>query len=222
MSNGTDTRPSITRTQGTVNPPISQAEWQRWLRNRQLAQDRGNWSDGGNWIGMGPEPNAFDQLTAHSSSILTMEFPSNECVQKFRDQSATISQRLGYGYGVLFGFLLRNHWVMGIAAGLASSFLLNNAGGIQVHRGFTFRMETSLDITLNAHPWGRKEMVARTRQTLFNENNQQVQTSENSNTTDLRDYNDDTLWQMLQAVGNRRGATTTIRCPDASILIGAS
>jgi hypothetical protein len=128
MANGATT-PRITRKPGTIKPPVTQPQWQTWLRNRQQASDRGNWSDGGNWIGFGPEPNAFDTLTAESKT---------ESIQK-----------------------------------------------------------------------------------LYDENKKLVDQKTLSNTQDLRDLPEASLWQLIQAVGNKSGEVTTIACPDASVLVHA-
>jgi hypothetical protein len=218
------TRPTITRTPGRQTAaPINRQRWEQFLANRRAAHNRGNWTDGGHWMGSGREPNAFDTIRAHNRGALVLTWPTDECVQKFRDQSTQIAQRLGYGIAILAALLTRGRsWGTGLTAGLAGSWLLNQAGGIQVHRGWTYRSDNSVEILLSAHPWGRNEMTVTRVETLVNHERRQQSHSRHSDRRSLDGYPDDMIFALVSGLGNIEGAETIISCPDANVILTAS
>ena len=183
-----------------------------------------NWSDGGHWIGSGREPNAFDTLSVSSESTLILEWPTNDCVQKYRQQSRQIAERLGYGSAILAAVLTRGRsWGAGLTAGLAASFLLNQAGGLRIHRGWSYRSDSGIEVRLAAHPWGRNEMVFTLEQKMFDENGRVVDQRQSRHPAmDPWGLREDQLFALLESVSRRTGSSITISCPDASVIIPAS
>jgi len=205
-----------------VEGRLTDARWREWRRNRDLAKQRFNWSDGGHWIGNGPEPNPSDTLVARCSGKLILEWPSDECVDKFRDQSAEIATRLGYGVAALAAYLTRGlSWGTGLTAGLAGSYLLSKKGGIRVHRGWSYVADTSLEVRLSAHPWGDRKLIVRRDQRLIDHEGKLQDQHAGSYERDLSELDDATAYQLLRTIGNREGSVTRIVCPDANVILNA-
>ncbi|MEM9765334.1 MAG: hypothetical protein AAF968_23020 [Pseudomonadota bacterium] len=207
----------------TANETITRQRWNEFQRNRRLAGDRGNWTDGGYWMGGGPEPNAFDTLECQSTHTLALTWPSDDCVQKFRDQSAEIAQRMGYGVAILAALLTRKKtWGQGLGAGLAASWILNQTGGIRVHRGWTYEVASSVALALHAHPWSRHAdgMTITKTEMLRDHENCLVDRRETSGNRSFEGLSDQMLFELFVSIsGTRSGGRTTISCPDASVLI---
>ena len=52
-------------------------------RVEKLCNNRFNWSDGGHWIGLGPEPNCFQSGTIRGTQTIVYEFPTDEAAFKW-------------------------------------------------------------------------------------------------------------------------------------------
>ena len=64
----------------TANKLPSEAERRRV---EGLCNDRFNWSDGGHWIGFGPEPNCFQSSTIRGTQTMVYEFPTDDAAFKW-------------------------------------------------------------------------------------------------------------------------------------------
>ncbi|MEM7526983.1 MAG: hypothetical protein AAF416_04805 [Pseudomonadota bacterium] len=208
---------------GATDDRITRRRWDEFQRNRRLAGDRGSWTDGGHWMGGGPEPNAFDKLEYETRHSLQLTWPTDDCVQKFRDQSAEIAERMGYGVGVLAALLTRGRsWRTGLGAGLIGSWLLNQTGGIRVHRGWTYEVTSTVGVALHAHPWSRHAdgMTVSRVETLRDHENRLIDRKEFTGSRAFGGLSDQMLFEVFHTIsGTRSGGRTRISCPDASVLI---
>lgn len=218
--------PQVTRTRGRQTAPaITPQRWAEFIRNKSQARNRGNWTIEGDWIGGGREPNAFDKLSAYQRSALVLQWPTDECVSKYRRQSQQISQRLGYGWGAVTGIItsgLGAGMMSSLGVGFGSSWLLNQAGGLEIHRGWSYRSDNSVEIKLNAYPTSKNEMIFSRSETLTDHMGVRKMHRSNSQSEDLTNISDEVVWRILSSLGNTEGAVTTISCPDATVLLPAS
>jgi hypothetical protein len=220
----TNHRPQVTRTPGRqTTPAVTPERWAEFTRNKERARNRGNWTIEGDWIGGGKEPNAFDKLTAYQRSALVLQWPTDECVAKYRSQSQQIAQRIGYGATIVGGIATQGARLIGsIGASLGTSWLLNQMGGLQIHRGWSYRSDNSVEIKLNAYPTSKNEMIFTRTETLTDHTGARKLHRSNSQSEDLTDISDEVVFRILSSLGNTEGAVTTISCPDATVLLPAS
>ncbi|MEM7497547.1 MAG: hypothetical protein AAF371_06100 [Pseudomonadota bacterium] len=208
---------------GKAADTITRERWNEFKRNRRQAGNRGNWSDGGHWIGSGPEPNAFDSLEASSAHTLALSWPTDDCVEKFRNQSKEIAERLGYGVAIIAAIATRGRsWGAGLGAGLAGSWLLARSGGIRVHRGWRYEIVSTVAVAVHAHPWSRHldGMTITKTETLRDHENCLVDRKESSGFREFSGLSDQMLFDLFQSIsGTGVGGRTDISCPDASVLI---
>ena len=207
---------------GTGGTEITRRRWDEFKKNRRLAGS-GNWTDGGHWMGSGPEPNAFDSIEVESAHTLVLTWPTDDCVQKFREQSAEIAKRLGYGVAILAAVATRGKsWGTGLGAGLAGSWLLNQSGGIRVHRGWRYEVVGKVSLAIHAHPWSRSKdgMTVTRTEFLRDHTGKLVDRKEISDFRDFYGFSDQALFEFFNAIGGAgNDGRTEISCPNASVLI---
>jgi hypothetical protein len=216
--------PRIRRLPGaSVRNPITPERWSAFMENRRKA-DSGMWTDGGNWMGVGAQPDAFDRIEAQSTAALVLTWPTDECVQKFRDQSKAIGQRLGYGVAVLGALATRGRsWATGLGVGLGTSWLLGETGGIQVHRGWSFQCDSTVKLELYAHPRARHRdamTISRTDR-LWDHDKKLITHATWSRSSRIDGLAPEALGELLQTINAQSGTRTEISCPDASVILMA-
>lgn len=182
----------------------------------------GCWTDGGHWCGSGPEPNCFQKRTAESSTKLILFWPSDECVDKFRDQQSKISERLGYIAGLMTAYVTKGSaFAVQAGSGVGAAWLINQIPKLKIHRGDKLTIEMGLSYSESAHPWGKKKLSFFTRWTMVDEKGREKGRNTNiSGSRDISDLGRSNRENLYQAIKKSpyRDTKRTITCPNASVL----
>jgi hypothetical protein len=141
-------------------------------RQRNACRNRLNWSDGGHWIGSGPEPDCFGKgETFKRTSTVTAHWPDEESVIELRDGLNQSRNRLGYVLGALTTVITAGAsaplWVA-LVAGFGSAVGANNLPSFldKVRSGDTVTVQMDVEGVRSPHPWGRSQVSLRTTITL--------------------------------------------------------
>ncbi|MGD8941309.1 MAG: hypothetical protein PVJ72_18165 [Gammaproteobacteria bacterium] len=73
---------------------------------RRLCQSPLNWSDGGYWMGNGPEPNCSLSQEQIKTSKISIKWPNQESVDRWNDNWSKAQRRMGYLGTALISTLL--------------------------------------------------------------------------------------------------------------------
>lgn len=65
-------------------------------RLQRLCNDRLSWSDGGHWIGGGPEPNCFQNSSIQGGITYVYEFPSDQAAFKWNAEWEKAIRYMGH------------------------------------------------------------------------------------------------------------------------------
>ena len=215
------TKPKVVRSKGKPRAGLSKREWASFLVNRRKAHDRGNWSDGGHWIGSGRKPDAWDAIEVSSSGVLMLEWPSDDCVHKYRTQRSKMRERLSYMVGALVGAATaKGSMLVGLGAGFGSSWLLNQIPAQRIHRGWRYICVTSLKVKVSAHPWGRNRLSWTRTEYIFDHKNKLHKKRETSGGRKIEDslIRHSSFYPFLRSVSTQAPTRVRIICPDASVL----
>ncbi len=214
----------------------------RWEDARSKCRNQLYWSDGGHWIGPGREPDCFQRRARSSSATIVMHWPTDDCVEKFRQQQQQSLDRLSMAVAVLFGWkemaasagqqlsriLLpggqgreRRRGPTGArtGAGIAAAWLLNRAPRLRVHRGWSLEVELELDYRESVHPWGQSRLSTRVVRTLYDQDGDVVAHVSEPTARDLTYVSEQQRDWLFDSIG--AGHTSVeVECPDLSLLLG--
>lgn len=216
--------PKITRSPAVKNPcAITRAQWDAfWDRRKstRAARDCTSYTDGGQWMGSGKDPSLLgkQELPATSTNALHLSWPTNGCVQKFREQTSEINFKMSVMVGIVSAIGTRGAR-LGTSIGVGTNWLLDQVGGIRVRRGWSYTLEVGWSFTIASRPSRRESDIDR-NQTLRDENGKAKYFKTYSHKEDrASEWLSDRLWTFVSAVAGTTNAKSHIVCPDASVLV---
>jgi hypothetical protein len=127
-----------------------------------LCHDRFNWSDGGHWIGTGPEPNCFQSSTIRGTQTTIYEFPTDAAAFKWNAEwekailyaghlvTAVVTTIVTLKTGGVGGILV------GTIAAITKDELQARVEYPKVARGWKYVLTFSHSYRWSPHPWGEK------------------------------------------------------------------
>ena len=137
-------------------PPVRS----RFESTRDACRNRLNWSDGGHWIGTGPEPDCSMRGTAKQTSTITTHWPTEESVIQAREQINRSRNIAGYIVGGLVTIVsagAKAPLLVALLAGTGGSVLTDYIPSVidMVRSGDRLTIRLGVAATRSAHPWGR-------------------------------------------------------------------
>lgn len=130
--------------------------------NKLMKQCRSslNWTDGGYWMGSGPEPNCFRRSTVVTNKMETLtKFPSDESANAWNDEWETLLRRKSYITGFAVG-LLTAALSYGVAVSSALAIALEESaarrGYPRVERGWSYQLVVTHTYTQHSPHTGRQ------------------------------------------------------------------
>ncbi|GFE50918.1 hypothetical protein So717_26710 [Roseobacter cerasinus] len=222
--------PKITRSPAVANPcAITRSQWDAfWARRERTspARDWTNYTDGGHWMGSGKDPSHLgkQELSTSSKAALHLSWPTNGCVQKFREQTSEINFKVSVMAGILAGLATRNAGLgTSIGTGVGTSWLLDQAGGLRVHRGWSYALEVEWSFTIASRPSWREpdiDLSLNRKETLRDETGKAQYFKTHTHKEDrASEWPPDMLWTFVSGVTGTTDGATRIVCPDASVLV---
>lgn len=182
---------------------------------RQLEQkcnDRLNWSDGGHWIGSGPEPNCFQRSVMTGGVTLLYEFPTDESAFKWNAEWEKAIRYAGHLATAVVTTIvtLKTGGIAGIAVGTIAAVVKDELQARvtypKVARGWKYLFSINHTFQWSPHPWGKNSFYQEASGTSFDHQGKQQYRSINRVELDL-----DTFPESLAIdLASMPGKTVTI------------
>lgn len=158
---------------------ISDAQFKHF---RSQCGNRGNWTDGGHWMGFGKEPNCSLKQNYRKKSKIIVKWPTESSAKRWNDDFAQAQRNLGYA-GT--GLATLGLWYGKIGQRIVAALVANL--GIDILKGESiaaiphpeakpgWKMVTELDFHFQRSVYPAKKDVLRVTKKiiLFDKNNQQ-------------------------------------------------
>ena len=150
---------------------IITAEERRRLERQ--CNNRLNWSDGGHWIGSGPEPNCFQRSTMTGGATIVYQFPTDQAAFKWNTEWQKLIMRTGHFATAVVTVIVATttSGLAGIAVGTLAAILKDEVQAMipypQVSRGWRYVVTINHTFRWSPHPWGRNEFYQEMSGTTF-------------------------------------------------------
>lgn len=139
--------------------------------------NRLNWSDSGNWMGVGKQPNCFIKENLKSYSSHTFKFPTDASATNWNlewEKAIRYSGHLGTTV-LTVGVTVFTGGMAGIAIGSLAAIIKDELQAQipypRVNRGWSYEVIFKYDFKWSPHPWGQRELV-QTMVTITKDHNQ--------------------------------------------------
>lgn len=145
-----------------------------------------NWSDGGNWIGRGKEPNCFQNEIVQNKLSHTVHFKTDEAATRWNlEWEKTIRYAGHLGTAALtVGVTLATTGSAGVAlpilvgfgAAVAKDELQAKIPYPRMARGWSYQVTFNNKLHWSPHPWGQKQFTQRVVVTIRDNEKKEVST----------------------------------------------
>lgn len=144
---------------------------------------RMNWSDGGHWIGRGPEPDCRGKEISSGSSRVIYSFPTDAAAFKWNAEWEKAIRHAGHlATGVVtVTVALATGGVTGIAVGTIAAILKDELQALlpypKMSRGWSYVFSISHTYKWAPHPMGKSRYIQEYSSTCFDHNRSQTNRS---------------------------------------------
>ncbi len=201
------------------------AFWDR-RESTRAARDWTNYTDGGHWMGSGKDPSLLSkqELSARSTNALHLSWPTNGYLQKSRKQTSEINFKMSVMAGIISAIGTRGARLgKSIGVSIGTNWLLDQAGGIRVRRGWPYALEFGWPSAITSRPSCREPIVNLSfdrHETLRDKNGTAQYFKTYSHKEDrASEWSPDMLWTFVSAVTGTTDGKTRIVCPDGGVLV---